>query len=177
MADLLAVGVLTPGRARPRISGNYVKMRPVAGPVLLCFDGSEGARTAIRRAGRLLPGRPAVCLCVWEAAGTPRSALETYLEVLGTSAEEYNRLAAAGAQRTADEGARLASEAGFDAVALEVPVDDGAAEAILRVAEERDAEVIVMGVHGRSRLGRRVLGGVANAVVHATARPVLMIRQ
>jgi hypothetical protein len=32
------------------------------GPVLLCYDGSETARRAIERAGRLLAGGPVVML-------------------------------------------------------------------------------------------------------------------
>ena len=36
------------------------------GPVLLCYDGSEEARNAIRVGGRLLGGGPALVLTVWK---------------------------------------------------------------------------------------------------------------
>lgn len=148
----------------------------MAGPILLCYDGSESSREAIRRVGELLAEPAAVCLCVWEAAGEPRSALETFVEVLGTSAEEYNRLAGRAAQDTAEEGARLAGEAGFDAIPLSTAVQGGsAAEAIIRVAEERQAAAIVLGFSGGARHRRRVLGGVANAVLHGTNRPVVVV--
>ncbi len=148
----------------------------MAGPILLCYDGSESAGAAIRRAGELMSETAAVSLCVWEAAGAPRSALETFVDVLGTSVEEYNRLAGRAAQQTAEEGARIAAEAGFDAIALSAAVKDGgAAEAILRAAEERSVGAIVIGFSGRTRLRRRVLGGVANAVLHGTTRPVVVV--
>jgi hypothetical protein len=41
-----------------------------SGPVLLCYDGSESARQAIERAGRLLGGGNAVVLTVWESVGS-----------------------------------------------------------------------------------------------------------
>ena len=35
------------------------------GPILLCYDSSDGARRAIEVAGALFPGRKAVVLHVW----------------------------------------------------------------------------------------------------------------
>jgi hypothetical protein len=40
------------------------------GPVLLCYDGSDPARQAIERAGRVLGGGKAVVLTVWESVGS-----------------------------------------------------------------------------------------------------------
>jgi hypothetical protein len=50
-----------------------------AGPVLFCFDGSEGSRNALRAAGQLV-SRPveAVVLTVWET-------IETRLALAGGS--------------------------------------------------------------------------------------------
>jgi len=38
-------------------------------PVLLCYDGSEGAAAAIAAAGTMLGPRKAVVLTVWGAGG------------------------------------------------------------------------------------------------------------
>jgi nucleotide-binding universal stress UspA family protein len=46
---------------------------------------------------------------------------------------------------------------------------------ILRVAQMRDADLIVMGTHGRRGWRRALLGSVAEAVLHATAVPVLTV--
>jgi hypothetical protein len=40
------------------------------GPVLLCYDGSDGARWAIEHAGRVLGGAEGVVLTVWESLGS-----------------------------------------------------------------------------------------------------------
>jgi nucleotide-binding universal stress UspA family protein len=49
-------------------------------------------------------------------------------------------------------------------------------EEILSLARERDAQVIVMGVHGRSILERLFLGSVTNHVLREATCPVLTVR-
>jgi nucleotide-binding universal stress UspA family protein len=44
---------------------------------------------------------------------------------------------------------------------------------ILRAAEETDSDVIVMGTHGRTGLGRLLLGSVAESVIRKAPCPVL----
>ena len=51
------------------------------------------------------------------------------------------------------------------------------AEEILRFAEERDADMIVLGTHGRTGLSRLLMGSVAEAVVRGAKCPVLTIKQ
>jgi nucleotide-binding universal stress UspA family protein len=48
---------------------------------------------------------------------------------------------------------------------------------ILRRAEDRKAELIVMGTHGRSGIKRLVLGSVAENVLRSSSCPVLVIRE
>jgi nucleotide-binding universal stress UspA family protein len=60
---------------------------------------------------------------------------------------------------------------------VELVVREGpAAEDILRVAEEKNVDLIVMATHGRSGVRRLVLGSVTEKVIRATARPVLTVR-
>lgn len=47
---------------------------------------------------------------------------------------------------------------------------------ILRVAQETHADLIVMGAHGRTGLGRFLMGSVAEQVVRQAACPVLTVR-
>jgi nucleotide-binding universal stress UspA family protein len=54
-------------------------------------------------------------------------------------------------------------------------VDKAPAQAILETAESIDADLIVMGTHGRTGWRRALLGSVAENVVHHTDRPVLCI--
>ena len=51
-----------------------------------------------------------------------------------------------------------------------------AAEAIIEAARVRGIDLIVMGTHGRSGLGRFVLGSVAESVLRGTTTPILMLR-
>jgi nucleotide-binding universal stress UspA family protein len=50
------------------------------------------------------------------------------------------------------------------------------AEAIVQIAGEVDAGLIVMGTHGRSGLGRLLLGSVAERVLREAPCPVLTVR-
>lgn len=50
------------------------------------------------------------------------------------------------------------------------------AAAILRIAKEIDADVIVLGTHGRTGLARLLLGSVAEKVIRGAAIPVVTVR-
>lgn len=50
------------------------------------------------------------------------------------------------------------------------------AKTVVEAAHFRKADLIVMSSHGRSGLGRLVLGSVAETVLRATAVPILLIR-
>jgi nucleotide-binding universal stress UspA family protein len=64
---------------------------------------------------------------------------------------------------------------GFDRVTLHVKVGPPA-EGITRLAAEVDADMIVIGTHGRRGLRRLVLGSVAEATVRLAGCPVLVVR-
>jgi nucleotide-binding universal stress UspA family protein len=51
-----------------------------------------------------------------------------------------------------------------------------AAEAIGKAARDWDADLIVMGSHGRGSLGRALLGSVSEAVVRHSPCPVMIVR-
>ena len=51
------------------------------------------------------------------------------------------------------------------------------AAAIVRFAEEENADLIVMGTHGRTGLSRLLMGSVAESVVGRAKCPVLTLRQ
>ena len=54
-------------------------------------------------------------------------------------------------------------------------VDEAPAQAILDTAKSIDADLILMGTHGRTGWRRVFLGSIAEKVVHHTGRPVLCI--
>src|SRR3954469_504465 len=85
------------------------------GPLLLCYDGSEDAKRAIERAGALFADRRALVLTVWQ----PTAVLSSFAWLGATASEvdffELDRAAAEAGGRTADEGVRLALQAGLKA--------------------------------------------------------------
>src|SRR5205814_83254 len=50
------------------------------------------------------------------------------------------------------------------------------ADAILKLAEQENVEAIVIGMHGRSRLARMLMGSVAESVVRRAHCPVVTIK-
>lgn len=51
------------------------------------------------------------------------------------------------------------------------------AEEIVRVANEENADMIVIGTHGRTGLTRLLMGSIAEAVVRHASCPVLCVKQ
>jgi nucleotide-binding universal stress UspA family protein len=145
------------------------------GPVLIAYDGSDFAKAAIADAARqLAPGRATLVLSVIQpleaipflgiAAGAPD---EGAVKAIVTDTES-------GADQVAEEGARLARDAGLDATAL-VEIGSPVWQRIVEVADERGASVIVIGSRGRSGLSYVLLGSVAAAVVQHSKRTVLVV--
>jgi nucleotide-binding universal stress UspA family protein len=57
-----------------------------------------------------------------------------------------------------------------------IVVEGRPAPEVLRVATERQADLIVLGVHGRGALDRLVFGSVTQAVLHGAGCPVMVVR-
>jgi nucleotide-binding universal stress UspA family protein len=136
-------------------------------PILIAYDGSDYAKEAIEQAGtQLQKGRRAIVLTVWQpSAVTAFAGAPVPSEV-----EEHVQREA---ERTADEGGRLARRAGFEATPL---AQQGVTiwERIVKVADEHNAGLVVMGSHGRTGLTRALMGSVATTAASHTDRPVLI---
>ena len=137
-------------------------------PVLLCFDGSDGAAHAIARAGDMLGLRHAVVLSVWEPVAVwqpydPATAITAPLSKLASKALGLDEIARDLALERARNGAELARQAGFDAQPR--IVEGKSWRAICDLAEELDADPIVVGARGLSRVQSALLGSVSAAVI------------
>jgi nucleotide-binding universal stress UspA family protein len=157
-----------------------------SGPVVIAYDGTPASDHAVREAGSLLRGRPALVLVVWQAGlgfelielptatvGMPPAALDV------SAALEIDKRLAEAAQRMAQHGAGLARDAGFEAEGLAIADDPGVrvADTIVRVASERDAQAVVVGAHGKGRLGEVLLGSTSRSVVRLAKWPVVVVRE
>lgn len=88
--------------------------------------------------------------------------------------EQWNEQFRAGIQSKLEPLVERARQEGIDAAALVlVGLPD---VAILEAAKERDADLIVMGTHGRRGLSRLFLGSVASRVIPSAPCPVLAVR-
>jgi nucleotide-binding universal stress UspA family protein len=151
------------------------------GPILVGYDGTAASEHALREAADVLRGRRALVVVVWKeglafevlerpaARLGPPAALELRT-VLDTERSLYEA-AVAGAERAA----ALARELGLDAEPLvvaeepEIPVD----ETLVRLARERDAQVIAIGAHRHGP----ILGSICRGVVRHAPCPALVVRE
>jgi nucleotide-binding universal stress UspA family protein len=152
-------------------------LEPEVGPILLAYDGSESAATAIAVAGGLLADRQAVVCHAW--SGLSRAVLRADKDelpgVLRDAAEQLDAEDRAAAEQTAADGARLAGEAGFEARPLAPREERKTWRTLLEAADDVDASVVVAGAHGLSGVGRAVLGSVSTGLLHHSRRPVLVV--
>lgn len=100
------------------------------------------------------------------AAGSPQL-MPMYVEASDASRRVHTDLAA--------KMALELSAAGIDAH-HDAREGDAASE-IIRAAADRDADLIVLGTHGRTGLSRLLLGSVARNVLHHAAASVLIARE
>jgi nucleotide-binding universal stress UspA family protein len=140
--------------------------------VVFCYDGSEGSRTAMRSAVDLLD-RPVevVVLTVWETVATRLARTGAFVIVGGEDLNEDEESAATAA---AEEGARRAAEHGYKASAMVKQATEGIAAAILEVADDLSARLVVCGQRGRGPVRAALLGSVSHALASHTSRPVLI---
>lgn len=147
-------------------------------PYLLCYDGSEASKIAISVAGSLLGPGPAMVLHVWEGAaptgiggaeGIPAASLQISPDVM----LEVTDAARRAAEQTAEQGAEVARQAGFEARPLAWEGDGW--RTIVDLAEENDVAAVILGSRGLSGVKAAVLGSVSNAVAHHCGRPLLIV--
>jgi nucleotide-binding universal stress UspA family protein len=147
--------------------------------ILVCYDGSPDAQAAIDRAGQLFAGSETTVLALWETILETLSRNGSLGMGLGLSgaygndgADDAIRQAAVD---TAAEGAKRATAAGLVATPRVESREGDIAAAILRVADDVDADLVVLGTRGLGSVKSLWLGSVSHAVLHHADRPVLVV--
>ena len=98
------------------------------------------------------------------------------MSISGVNFAELDRAAAEEGGRIADEGVRIAQDAGLRAEPVVVEATGPVWKTILDIADQLDAAMIVMGSRGLTGVRSMLLGSVSNALAHHADRPTLVIR-
>lgn len=145
--------------------------------ILLCYDGSPSAKHAIGAAHAIVGQSPATLLHVWEPPANalgpdPFGGIETWS---GPQIVELEAMALERANRTVEYGTEQARDAGFKVKARLERTDLNPWRAILAIADELDAKLIVVGSRGLSPIESVLIGSTSNSLVHHSLRPVMVV--
>jgi nucleotide-binding universal stress UspA family protein len=131
--------------------------------IVVGTDGSDTAREAVRQATRLAA-----------AVGARIELVSAYEPVPGNDPEGWRVSARPAVEATLREAEREVAAAGVEVTTYAREGDP--ASALLDVAEERRADLIVVGNKGQTGAARFLLGSVPNRVSHHAPCSVLIIR-
>jgi len=134
--------------------------------ILVPTDGSAGAHAALDEAVSLAATYDATVYSLYVADTSAAQPETGYVDIV----ESFERIG----EETTAEAVERAERADVEAVGA---VRTGLPHrTILDYAEEIDADLIVMGTHGRTGLERYLLGSVTEKVVRTADAPVLTVR-
>ncbi len=136
--------------------------------ILLATDGSPHAERALEYASDLALRDEAQVIVVHAFPSLPAAGARGDHEL-----EESIEKRIVPARQLAEQAAEELREAGVDVV-VEV-LEGPPADAILRVADVRQCDLIVMGSRGRGKLASLVLGSVSHDVLARAKVPVLVV--
>jgi nucleotide-binding universal stress UspA family protein len=144
--------------------------------ILICYDGSPSAKHALSVAQATIGHGHVTLLHVWNPPA------EFLADSFGTTSApneptiaELERFAVERANAIAQDGHELARQRGLAVDVLVSRNDSSVWRTILDVAEETDAELIVIGTHGATAVQSALLGSVSNALLHHSTLPVLVV--
>jgi nucleotide-binding universal stress UspA family protein len=135
--------------------------------ILVAVDGSDHAFDAVRVASRLAAALSAK-LTLMTAYHAPSDALgePNYSRALGEALAE--------AQRILEDARNVALNAGSPEPQVEWLAGQPA-DTIVETARMGDYDLVVVGTHGRGRIGAALLGSVSSAVAAHAGRPVIVV--
>lgn len=133
--------------------------------ILVPLDGSLFAEAALPFA-----------LSASRRTGAPVHLIAVHEAIPSFAYDEWESAAREWTEQYLDNAAERASERGAGGDVTTKLRRGPVAEEIEAEAEEVRADLVVMATHGRGMLSRTWLGSVADAFLHVTDRPVLLIR-
>lgn len=137
--------------------------------ILIATDGSNDSELAIRRAVDLANETDAVLHLAYVMI------LSHWMVPDTLSDAQYQRLEE-DARRLLDEQAEKAQAAGGVTLQKHLKVGRRADEELIKLAEEIDADMIVVGSRGAGTISQAFMGSDAESIVRHADRPVLVVR-
>ncbi|AJY10344.1 universal stress protein [Burkholderia dolosa] len=142
--------------------------------IFVGLDGGPSARVALNEAIRIAAASGGTITCAYVVERRPQ-----LVDVDAGFAEARDDDAAAIEAATSvldDAKATLARRGVPGTVRALDAYGDDVATVLMRTAAELDADLIVLGTSGRHGLRRLLLGSVAESLLRAADRPVLLVR-
>ncbi|MEL6877128.1 MAG: universal stress protein [Pseudomonadota bacterium] len=168
LQDLIVVGPNDVGEQRgpSRLVGELVMKAPC--PVLVVPEDTKSFDVT------------APILVAWNGSSEACTALRNALPLLGKASTVF--LASVGEEKDDErfdfppvEGAKYLSRYGIDAEMVEIPAGDAKiADVLSSAAQTRDCGLMVMGAYGHSRLSEMLLGGVTRRAITDPDLPILL---
>jgi nucleotide-binding universal stress UspA family protein len=145
--------------------------------ILICYDGSADARSAVEHAAELFHDEPATVLTVWQPfiGIAARSTVGFGLVPSIPDAQEIDEASQRAAGQTAEEGVELATKLGMRAESRICSRGTTTGRAILAEADQIGARAIVMGSRGLTGVKSLLLGSVSHEVIQHADRTVAVV--
>jgi len=138
-------------------------------------DGSEGANTAVDAAVELagMTGATLHVVKAYKVVDAATMAMGADVPMMTTGVSEANEAAHEHAQQVCDEVVQKAQRSGVSARAHALA--GKAADVLIQLAGDVDADLIVVGNRGMAGARRFVLGSVPNKVAHHCPTSLLVV--
>jgi nucleotide-binding universal stress UspA family protein len=139
--------------------------------ILIPVDDSDAARRATEHAVRLARDVGSLEVVLVNVRNGP----EYHGELAPLDYQALDRAQREAQQKLLAQSLEHAQRIGLTGVSIDA-AQGLAADEIVRVAQERGVDQIVMGTHGRGAVGRFFLGSVAQRVIHLAPMPVTVVK-
>jgi nucleotide-binding universal stress UspA family protein len=132
--------------------------------ILVAVDGSDQARAALEHATELARDQNARLTIITVIPPVPASAVSGTAEVLPLHEDCF--------RRALDDAVESVPD---DLGLVRILAHGKPSQEIARRVSDGDFDLVVMGTHGRGRVGEAVLGSVSRELLHRVRAPVLLI--
>jgi nucleotide-binding universal stress UspA family protein len=144
--------------------------------ILCAVDFSDSSREAMRRAADLAVASGGA-LTLFHVAHVPMTGFVDGQAMMPTTGPELTRELSADAEKSLADWKKRAEEMGAQSVSTQVAAGVPWHMIVEVLEADRTIDLVVIGTHGRTGLGRVLLGSVAETVVRHAPCAVLVVRQ